>query len=487
MAVTIQDLTRDLEFLEQALYYCEKNEMYKSVGISAKLNRPLGEEQAFASLRLLVLKYPLLFSHVVEKGQQIRYEPVEEIRFKDVFTVNRDVDRCFKEEGANTRLLTEQSSLENHHNKHALWKLTYYERTGWITFNSAHCFTDGGSVVAYLKDFVEGLNNVDKPETRDVLFNLSKDLPILEHKISPGFFDRVNYLPNLATRLLFRGLQLAISVWPGIIHSVLEKKRFELFFVDRPPERFLPDTFFESTYIVGKDSGLNFTTPSFINFSPEQLNIMIQACRKNQVKLQTYLLMVYIHTLNELYPDLYMGKNLKTSVAASFRNRFDCLQTHTSYLGNEGRFDDGFYTYAASFLLPPGTKFTWGAVRKYHDYLHTTLSSEDWVKQYYLAQAMPVGVYMDPVVGQEKDDLCLSATNLGHISVLQYDDGSKFQIEDILFAPSAGALLGTHHMTVSSTTKNGLNIGITDGDPNITDWATLKAKFKLNLMDLLEC
>lgn len=485
MPVSVQDLSREPEFLEKTLYYCEKKKIFQCVSISAKLNRSPNEDAVYGSLRLLVLKYPLLFSRVEEDGGKVMFVPVDEIRFEEIYLVNDEVKRCFKEDGAETRILTNVSFYNNHLQKKALWKIVYYTKTGWLTFHSAHCFTDGGSVVAYLKDFVEGLNNVAGVKQKGVLFNLEADLPRLSYGISPGFFDRINYNPGLATRLVAYGLKLAIALWPGIIPNVMEKKRFELFFVEKKPQPFLPDRFFESPYIIDEESGINSTTANFIYFDHEQVQRMIHACRANQVKLQSYLLLAYAHTINQLYPELYKQKYWKAGVAASFRNRFECLQSHNSYLGNKGRFDDGFYTYAATFLLEPETMFTWDTVRKYHTFLHQKIGSEEWISQYYVAQSMTAEDYLDHRFGKEKDDLFLSSTNLGHIDLLQYEDPSRFQIEDILFAPSAGALLGTHHMTVSSTVKNGLNIGFTNGDPNIGDWDEFKRALKENLLLLL--
>ncbi|GEQ69927.1 hypothetical protein JCM33374_g3603 [Metschnikowia sp. JCM 33374] len=484
MPVTLQDLTREPDFLEKTFRYCEKNKLFRCVSISARINRPLDADVAFGSVRSLVLKYPLLFSRLSGEEPNITYVPLEAIRFEDVFVVRNDAEVCFKAENAQTDLLTDASFHENHVQKKPLWRFVYHKKTGWITFQSAHCFTDGGSVVAYLKDFVEGLNHVAGVTAKDMVFNLQDDLSLLKYGISPGFFDRVNYQTNLATRLVAHAIKSAIWLWPGVVPAVLEKKRVESFFVDRTPEPFSPDSFFESEHIIDEKSSLNLTTPTFLNIDSDSLQAILRQCRAHNVRLQSYILLVYVHTVNSQCPDMYTSKNLKVAVAASFRNRFESLQSHNKYLGGgDVRFEDGFYTYAATFFLEPGTEFSWPSVQKYHNFLHQKVNSEEWIRQYYFAHhTMTAENYMDHRLGNEKDTLFISSTNLGHIDVLQYDDPSKFQIEDILFAPMTGALMGTHHVTLSSTAKGGLNIGLSNGDPNVKDWAVFKRELKKNLV-----
>ncbi|QBM90992.1 Alcohol acetyltransferase [Metschnikowia aff. pulcherrima] len=481
MSIRLSDLTREPEFLEKTFHYCEKNKLFRCVSISAKINRPLSNNLAYGALRSLVLKYPLLFSRIAGEEPHVRYEPIREILFADVFSVNTTVDKCLKDKDAETSVLTDMTFYENYRLKKAMWKLVYYEKTGWVTFHSAHSFTDGGSVVAYLKDFVESLNHVTDAEAKSTLFSLDQDLSLLKYPISPGFLERVNYQADFATKLFARGLKLAIWYWPSIVPKVVEKKRFELFFVGRAPEPFSPDLVWQSDHVIGANSPLNFTKAVFINFDTGSLGKMLAACRAHDVKLQSFILLVYAHTINTLYPELYSAKNLKTGVAASLRNRFDSLETHSSYLGNKGRFDDGLYTYAATFLLEPGTTFSWEAVKKYHDFIHEKVTSADWIKQYYIAnQSLTAESYLDHRLDTEGDTLFLSSTNLGHIDVLLYED-EKYQIEDILFAPCVGALLGMHHVTVLSTAKGGLNLGLTIGDENV-DSPKFKKAFSENLL-----
>ncbi|OBA20585.1 hypothetical protein METBIDRAFT_32562 [Metschnikowia bicuspidata var. bicuspidata NRRL YB-4993] len=72
------------------------------------------------------------------------------------------------DDGSSPLELTSLSFQDNHAKRIALWKIIYYKNTGWLTFHSSHCFTDGGSVLAYLKDFVEGLNQSQESIAREV-------------------------------------------------------------------------------------------------------------------------------------------------------------------------------------------------------------------------------------------------------------------------------------------------------------------------------
>ncbi|GEQ67322.1 hypothetical protein JCM33374_g986 [Metschnikowia sp. JCM 33374] len=492
MPVTLQDLSREPELMEKILLYCERKNIFKCVSISVKINKPLNDDAVFASLRALVLKYPLLFSFPVGEEPNVKYEPLDHILFKDVYVVNETVTQSFKDNDANSEMLTSASFHENHINRAVLWKLVYYKKTGWLTFNSAHCFTDGGSVIAYLKEFVERLNHVGDEKAGDVLFSLENDLPRLTHGISRGLFDRTGYTPDLVTRFAATTLKHVISWWPGIVPTVLEKQRHNSFFVDCPPVPFSKETCFESEFLINESSPLNSTVPMFINFTTETLNKILDACRTHKVKLSSYLTVVYTHTILQLCPGVYDDKFLKVGVAVSFRNLFDTLKSHGSYLSkiedgdslNEECFDDGFYSYGVTYFINPHTKFSWDSVQKYHRYLHTTVNSEEWKKEYYVGcKTMEAENYMGGRFDKIGDCCFITNTNLGHVAVIDHGDVDAFQIEDILFAPSAGATMGTHHITVCSTTKSGVNIGFYKGDHRVTDWALFKRTFAKNVLE----
>lgn len=484
MPVTVNDLTRKPVLMEKILLYCERKNIFKCISISVKINKTLNEDLVYGSLRALVLKYPLLFSFPTGEEPNVKYEPLDEIRFKDVYLVNETITELFKDNDKACETLNSHSFYENHLRKSVLWRLIYFKNTGWLTFQSSHCITDGGSIVAYLKEFVEGLNHT-KEKAQDVLFSLEADLPLLEHGISPGLFDRVEYQPDILTRIASTALRLVINWWPGIVPTVLEKQRHNLFFVDCPPVPFSKETCFESEFLIGENSPLNFALPMFISYNTQTLNKILQACRDHQVKLLTYLIVVYAHTVLQLNPGVYDEKFLKVGIAVSFRNLFEKLQSHGTYLGNEGRFDDGFYAYGVTYFLEPRLKFNWEAVQKYNKFLHDTVNSEDWKKEYYVGcQTMEAENYMGDRFEKKGDCCFITNTNLGHIEVLDHQN-DLFQIDDILFAPSAGATMGTHHITVCSTTKSGVNIGFSKGDTRVSDWGIFKETYSKNLLEFL--
>ncbi|QBM87681.1 Alcohol acetyltransferase [Metschnikowia aff. pulcherrima] len=486
MSVALQDLTREPELMEKILLYCERNNIFKCISISVKINKPLEDGLVYGSLRALVLKYPLLFSFPVGAEPHVKYEPLEQILFKDVYEVNDEVTKLFKDNDAGNELLTSVSFYDAHKNKTVLWKLVYYRHTGWLTFHSSHCITDGGSVIAYLKEFVEGLNHAENVSEKEVLFSLKNDLPILTHGISPSLFEKVSYEPDILTKVASTVLKKVISWWPGIVPNVLEKQRHNLFFVDCPPVPFSAETCFESEHLISAKSPLNATRPMFINFETSTLDQILRVCRENNVKLLSYLIIVYAHTIHQLLPGIYDAKYLKVGIAVSFRNLFENLQSHGPYLGNAGRFDDGFYTYGVTYFLEPQLEFSWENVRKYHKFLHDTVVSEDWKKEYYVGcHTMEAQDYMGGRFEKKGDCCFLTTTNLGHIDVLDHEDANLFQIDDVLFAPSAGATMGTHHITVCSTKKGGVNIGFYNGDLRVKDWKVFKQKFASNLLRFL--
>ncbi|KAM9934028.1 hypothetical protein OXX80_006363, partial [Metschnikowia pulcherrima] len=96
MSVALQDLTREPELMEKILLYCERNNIFKCISISVKINKPLEDGLVYGSLRALVLKYPLLFSFPVGAEPHVKYEPLEQILFKDVYEVNDEVTKSFK-------------------------------------------------------------------------------------------------------------------------------------------------------------------------------------------------------------------------------------------------------------------------------------------------------------------------------------------------------------------------------------------------------
>lgn len=469
MPVTLRDLTRKTGFLEESFYNYEKNNVFRCVSISAKLSCPLNAGLAWGALRLLVLKYPLLIL-CIDDASNVQFEPLQKIFLKDVFLINSLVDTCFKDKEADTGCLTNYSFANRHKQKKPMWKVMYYEKTGWLTFNSSHTFTDGGSVIAYLKDFVESLNHVDDSKIGDILFNLADDLPLLKTGIPRGTSPDIDIHQFKVTAKK---------------RKISEKQILEQSFVDGMPETFESSQIYKGDYIIDEKSPLNFTKPIFLNLKNDTVKDILHACRVNNVKLQSYIILVYVHTINQLCPGIYTNKYLKTIVAASMRNRSTTYQSHGSYLGKTSRFDDGFYSYGASFFLDPGTSFSWEAVRKYHQFLHRKLSAENSIQQNPGVKTIKFEELVNIPRFSRKDELFFLCTNLGHIDMNQYENNTKFQIEDFLFAASAGAVLGTHHMTVVSTGKGGLNIGFTNGDPNIKDWVNFKKAFAENLVSFL--
>ncbi|GEQ69682.1 hypothetical protein JCM33374_g3356 [Metschnikowia sp. JCM 33374] len=369
--------------------------------------------------------------------------------------------------------------------------MVYYSKTRWLTLYTAHCFTDGGSIVAYLKEFVEALNEADCGDSPldapgDVLFNLAKDLARLKHGISPVFFDRINFKPTLATRMATQSLKLSLRLFPTLVPTLVDTVSQRSFFVDKWSRPFFRrKRFFESDHIISPDSPLINAAPLFVNIAPLDVESLVVDCRRHQVKLQTFVLFVYLHTIHQVCPDMYTDLFRRITVAVSLRNIYPQLSNHNTYLGNTGRFDDGFYTFLVNYYINPHTSCTWDAVRKYHAFLHRTIKGATWINEYYtMAHAMNADHYLDPKINVRKDDCFLMTTNLGLVDVIDHADSGLYHIEDILFSPSAGAMVGTHHLTMCSTAKSGLNVGFSDGDTNIKDWPTFCLKFKENLLAL---
>ena len=486
--ITDEALCRGPEFMEKLFLYLERKNIFQSVSILVHINskRQLTTGLVFAALRKLVLKYPLLFLFPTGDEPNITWVPLDKIRFTDVYEVNTDITECFKNENVETKVLNRLSISKRLRLQKPLWKLIYFKRTKWLTFQSAHSFTDGGSVIAYLKEFVESLNDLEEDESVELLFDLKKDRHFLDRGISPSFFSRIKYRPSLLTWLSAVALKAMVTVLPVIVPTFLETSLHNLFFVDRHPVPYSNRSFFESDYLLSELSPLNDLKPFFVNIPPMDLKEIVGACRDHGVKLQTYIIIVYVHTVHELYPELYLKKFLKVGVPVSLRNRYRCLESHCSFLGDKGHFDDGFYTFSVKYFLDPFTTFSWQNVRKYHDFLHNTINNPRWVDQFYIANySLTAESYMDPRLDFKRDDCFLALTNLGHVELLDHGSTGKYQIDDILFAPSSGAVLGTHHMTICSTAKNGLNIGFSDGDRKVIDWSEFRHLFKRNLLGCL--
>lgn len=486
--INIAALTRKPEFIENLFIYLERRNLFQCVSISVRvLPLTLTNELAYAALRKLVLKYPLLALFPLGEGLALRWQPLSEIRFSDVFEVDENVDVGFTDPGAKTELLTQMSAVRRHQQKIPLWRFVYYKKTGWLTFQGGHSFTDGASVVAYLKDYVELLNNVDAEEFEDVLYDSQKDMALLECGIPPRFFDHVQFKPDYFTKFLIWALKSGAWFVPTMMSTIFETTAQNLCFVDRPPVPFLARSFFEAPFVISTQSPLNSAIPRFINLTNEEVGKILVDCRVHGVKLLTYVLFVYLQTVHQVCPGTYTQKFLKASVAANLRNRYPIFQSHNKYLGNIGKFEDGFYSSIVSYFIEPGTMFSWEVLRKYHDFLHNSMYGTEWFKQYYVAsEVLTPESYMGPRVDTKKDDCFLFLTNLGNIDVLEHSPSSKFQIEDILFSPSIGTNLGTHHIALCSTAKSGLRIGFTDGDKNVKDWENFGLKLKENFLQLLQ-
>ncbi|GEQ67731.1 hypothetical protein JCM33374_g1396 [Metschnikowia sp. JCM 33374] len=498
--VSKAELTRSPEFIEKMLLYLERKNLFRTVSVSIKIggnNNTLTPARVFLPLRNLLLKYPLLFSFPIGEEPGLQWKPLLEVRLSEVFHVDDSMEVGFKDPDADTAMLTSVSKFESHCRRKPLWHMVYYSKTQWLTFYAAHCFTDGGSILAYLKEFVEALNHEEPAgefpheapggpcnETPgDLLFSLETDLHLLKHGISPVFFDRIDFKPSFGTRVVIRAIKLAMQMFPVLVPGLLEKASKSSFFVDGWPRPFGHRSFYESDHLITEESPSNNVTPAFINLAPGDVDSLVSDCRRHKVKLNTYVVFVYLHTIHEMYPDLYTKEFLKITIVASLRNIYTTLSSHNTYLGNDGRFDDGFYSFLANYYFDPNTPYSWDAVKKYHDFLHQTINSAKWINEYYtLGRTMTAETYLDPIVEIRKDDTFLWITNLGHVEVIDHGDSGKFHIEDILFAPSSGAILGTHHVTMCSTTKSGLNIGFSDADPNVKDWAAFGMKLKENLL-----
>ncbi|KAF8005263.1 hypothetical protein HF325_000720 [Metschnikowia pulcherrima] len=402
--ITDEALCRGPEFMEKLFLYLERKNIFQSVSILVHINskRQLTTGLVFAALRKLVLKYPLLFLFPTGDEPNITWVPLDKIRFTDVYEVNTDITECFKNENVETKVLNRLSISKRLRLQKPLWKLIYFKHTRWLTFQSAHSFTDGGSVIAYLKEFVESLNDLEEKESVELFFDLKKDRRFLKRGISPSFFSRIKYRPSLLTWLSAVALKAMVTVLPVIVPTFLETSLHNLFFVDRHPVPYSNRSFFESDYLISELSPLNDLKPFFVNIPPMDLKEIVGACRDHGVKLQTYIIIVYVHTVHELYPELYLKKFLKVGVPT--------LNVTTVFL---------------------------------------------------------------------------ALTNLGHVELLDHGSTGKYQIDDILFAPSSGAVLGTHHMTICSTAKNGLNIGFSDGDRKVIDWSEFRHLFKRNLLGCL--
>ncbi|KAM9938740.1 hypothetical protein OXX80_001757 [Metschnikowia pulcherrima] len=480
--ISIPDLTREPDFMEKLLLYFERNNIFQSVSVSVKINKNVPIEMFAPTIRKLVLKYPMLFMFPVGNEPKIRWEPLPDIIISDVFEINQDVTDDLLVDTFDTTLLNSFSIVERHRQKKPLWKLVYFERVNWITFHCAHCFTDGGSILAYLKEFVEYLNDVDVSAGKDQVFCIKEDLPLLETGIPAPFFERVKFRPNFRTKVSAAAIKAAIGLFPTLVTALLETRLENSLFVDRLPVPFSPRCFFESESVISETSSLNNATAMFIHLSREELSVVLAACKAHHVKFQTYVILVYVQTVHEIRPELYSQKFLKVGCAVSFRNIHKQLTDHSTYLGNKGRFDDGFYTFVAKYFLDPGTTLSWESVKKYNDFLHGTINSAEWINDFYIAShAVLPDHIMDPKMDIKKDDCFLFATNLGHVEVIDHGEAGKFQIDDILFTPSRGVTIGTHHVTMSSTSKVGLHVGFSDGDINITDWNLFRSKFKYNM------
>lgn len=469
--------------MERLLFCWEKNSLFTSISMAVRINRPLEDVLVFGALRRLLLKYPLLFSALLGEELDVAFGPLEKIYFKDVYLINEEVTQAFDKSDEFSSVLTSVFAHQNHKKGTPLWKLVYYKNIQWFSFHCSHAISDGGSVISYLKEFVENLNHVTETSVGEILFSLSEDLPFLQKGISPGILEMVNFKPDLYTRLKANSLKFIVQIWPGFVKSVVDRRRHNLFFVDRPPKPYSKQTFFESEYVADKNSPLNFTAPSFINISSKDLKSMLQVCRLHNVKLQTYIIMKYVHTMLELYPQFYAEKDLLIAVAVSFRNIFGGFPSHSTYLGNKGQYDDGFYVHVPFYYLPPKSYFSWTTVKLYHDFLHQTVTSKSFVDGYAIAcEGMSAEKFMAKKVGVTKDSLFLGNTNLGPIDLIEHNNLKLYQIENVLFVPMPGAFMGTHEMTAISTSKCGLNIGFLKADPNVEDWGVFKKELRLNLL-----
>ncbi|KAM9905506.1 hypothetical protein OXX79_002118 [Metschnikowia pulcherrima] len=452
--------------------------------MAAQVSRPLNDDVVFGALRRLSLKYPFLHSSLSGAGYNVQFNPLQKIDFRDVYEVNTEVTERFQDSDKSASVLTSVLAHHNHKAGKPLWKLIYYKNINWFSFHCSHTISDGSSVVVYLKEFVENLNHAANSKAGDVLFSLENDMPLIEKDLPPPILEMANYKPGLISKCKAKAFKMASDFWPNFINKV-DERRLNRSFVGCPPEPFSPDKFFQSDYIIDDKSPLNFSSPGFTNIDPKNLKVILNACRKHSVKLQTYLIMVYVHTMLKLYPELYAHKFLNTAVAISFRNVFGGFESHNTYLGDKGSFEDGFYVHLPAFCLPPGSYFSWDSCRKYHDALHKTVNSKSLVEGYYMAcEGMTAENYMSNKFGLQKDTLFLGNTNLGRVNILDHSGTDKYHIEDILFVPMAGAFMGTHEMTAISTAKKGLNIGFIKVDPNVKDWNKFKEAFSHNLIAL---
>ncbi|CAH6720790.1 hypothetical protein CLIB1444_04S08020 [[Candida] jaroonii] len=398
----------------ETLFKCRQEfGYYQTFQVAGTYSNSFSKNTLSKVLRKVILENGMLSCNVFPDDQKSLLRPVEKITFDDVYVDLEDkyiTDNLLNEEGMKfLNSFTFQLGVEK-----ALFKVLYNEKSSTLAAVFDHAVFDGINGNYFHEEFIKYLRIMDSEdnEMESVLFDLSTDETLLANDLPPPIDAYMKY----------------------------DEPHNETFMSKVPPYPRYSGRFLNTKDV--KDIAFKL-----LKFNPDELKTLLKKCKEKNVTLTSYLDVIFALTFQSVYKDTYSVNK----VAIALR-KFIPWDKDYKIWGNSPHMGLNQNLHIKSF--------SWDDVIEFNKNLKATANND---KLLYEVRAWRdvcgtgnESQFFDKALGKEKPETT-KLSNLGLIRIPK-DDGSKFQLLDLVFSQDMSPAASDFMIGVVSTELGGLSI-----------------------------
>ncbi|CAI5758877.1 unnamed protein product [Candida verbasci] len=434
---------------------------YRSFAVSSTYNQNLNNLSLFyKALRKTILEYHILICNVQFKGQYV-YQPLENIKLENILQFNTDVQ--YLRNGVVTESFMKKVNeiTFNLYTQDPLFKLVLVGDYNLVCIFE-HTIADGVVGNYFHEIFLQNLaycddtnNDVfavsfgDVPEEISLdttIFNFSKDLKFIKNSLPPPL------------DLFMEDIDLDYTY-----------NNPDFF------ERVIPQCYKRWN---GRFDAINTHEISFkvINFNLEETKQILNACKKHNVTLTSYIVVIEALTLQPIFGDNYTVHK----VAMALRRH---IQKDKAPIEYQQILSDPNYKILGTSAhmgfgnnIPPLKKFSWNAVKEVNDNILQSTKNKRALNQ--MKGWKDKGDLLDPTnqsffdsqLNKPKADH-VKFSNLGLIKLPEYKvkDKKIWKIENMIFWQDMAPYSAEFMLSAVSTPLGGLNFVLSYYDYTFDD------------------